>query len=569
MAISFDRYHTYREISDFLQSCASTHPDLCVLESIGKSSEGRDIWMLEVTNRKTGPAAHKSAVYADGNIHAGEVTGCETVLWTISHLLENYGKDVSITSLLDTKAFYFVPRIAVDGAEYYLTTPYMLRSSLRQWPDTCDEKPGLYPEDVDGDGKILTMRVQDPDGGWKVSDKDPRLMIKRRPHELPRTGYYHVYTEGLVKEFDPHLTVKQAPEKHGLDFNRNFPANWAVYTRQRGSGDYPFSEPEMKAVAEFFVSHPNIAVAMAYHTYGGYVLRPFCTKRDDAMDPGDLQIYLAAGEVAQDITGYPCKSIFEWFTSDRKKPSVGSALEWFYETLGIVSFATELWDMRGRAGLKKRPSHEYRTLSNKEREEEELALLRWNDQVMNGSLFINWKKFKHPQLGDVEIGGWEPKFGRQNPPPSLLGEECKKNGLFCISMAAMAPELVIEKVVPVPLGNDLYRVDAVVKNQGYLPSHGTFVALKMNKAETVTAEICLAPETQKSPDGQEIHNSGPVFSELVAGKPEEDLGHLGGRAGGGDHKKKVSWIVKAKAGHPVVITARSGRAGSATKEIRL
>jgi len=104
----------------------------------------------------------------------------------------------------------------------------------------------------------------------------------------------------------------------------------------------------MKAVADFFVSHPNIVLSMSYHTYGGYVLRPFCSQSDTAMDVQDLQIYLAAGEVAEDVTGYPCKSIYQWFTRDQTRPSVGSALEWAYETLGILALATELWDMRGK-----------------------------------------------------------------------------------------------------------------------------------------------------------------------------------------------------------------------------
>lgn len=570
MTISFDRYHTYTEVSDFLHACVLDYPGLCALESIGKSCEGRDIWMLELTNRSTGLASGKPAVYADGNIHAGEVTGCETILWAINHLLKNYGKDSKITYLLDTKAFYFVPRIAVDGSEYYLTTPYMLRSSLRQWPGAFDEKPGLYPEDVDGDGKILTMRVKDPDGGWKVSDKDSRLMIRRRPNEIPRPGtaYYHFYIEGLIKDFDPDVPANRASEKRGLDFNRNFPTNWAVRTRQQGSGDYPFSETETKAVADFIISHPNIVSLMAYHTYGGYVLRPFCAMGDNAMDPRDLKIYLAAGEIAEEVTGYPCKSIFEWFTSDKGRPSVGSALEWTYETLGILSFATELWDMRGRAGVPKKPANAYLTMTGREIEDHELALLRWNDEAMNGRLFVNWRKFRHPQLGDVEIGGWEPKFGMQNPPVELLEEECRKNGLFCLDMASMAPQLALEKAVSIPLENGLYKVEAVVKNQGYLPSHGTFSALKMNKAETVKISICLTPEAGCSPGAEGTCEAAADIS-LIAGKAQEDLGHLGGRAGGGDYKKKVSWVVRGRAGSPVVITVRSGKAGNITQEIRL
>ncbi len=187
---------------------------------------------------------------------------------------------------------------------------------------------------------------------------------------------------------------------------------------------------------------------------------------------------------------------------------------------------------------------------------------------MNGRLFVNWRKFRHPQLGDVEIGGWEPKFGMQNPPVELLEEECRKNGLFCLDMASMAPQLALEKAVSIPLENGLYKVEAVVKNQGYLPSHGTFSALKMNKAETVKISICLTPEAGCSPGAEGTCEAAADIS-LIAGKAQEDLGHLGGRAGGGDYKKKVSWVVRGRAGSPVVITVRSGKAGNITQEIRL
>ena len=559
MTITFDKYHTYQEVENCLRLFVSKYPNLCTLESLGKSFQGRDIWMLEVTNKETGSAKDKPGVYIDGNIHAGEVTACETVLWTIDHLLSSYGTHEEITYLLDVQAFFFVPRIAVDGAEYYLSTPYTVRSSVRQWPEEVDDKPGLYPEDIDGNGKILTMRVKDPDGAWKVSSKDPRLMVRRDPNDMPSQNvfYYDVYREGLIREYDSDLPIKDAPTKYGLDFNRNFPTNWAVRTRQPGSGDYPFSEPEMQCVADFFRTHPNIVVSMSYHTAGGYILRPFCTKRDGTMDPRDLRIYRTLGEIGEDITGYPCKSIFEWFTQDQSRPSVGSALEWFYETLGILSFATELWDLSGRAGLAKRPSHEYRTMSRRQIEEEGLALLRWNDEVMAGQLFVNWQEFDHPQLGKVEIGGWEPKFGRQNPPVRFLEEECRKNGMFAVEIAKSAPRIVIDKVDVEHLQDDLHKIEVYVKNEGYLPTHGAFETLKTNPPGPVKARL-------------EISKDAPQGSlEIVSGKTEQELGHLDGYLLGDDRKKKATWVVRGKSGTIAEVIATSVRAGTARRSVEI
>ena len=79
---------------------------------------------------------------------------------------------------MDKFAVYVVPRISIDGAERYLTTPHSLRSSTRYWP-YAEKLPGFHREDVNNDGEILMMRKEDPLGDWKVSKLDPRIMDKR------------------------------------------------------------------------------------------------------------------------------------------------------------------------------------------------------------------------------------------------------------------------------------------------------------------------------------------------------------------------------------------------------
>ena len=72
-AIPRDRFCRYAELTDLLQQLVRAYPRLAAIESIGKSHEGRDIWLLTVTNTATGPAADKPAFWVDGNIHATEV----------------------------------------------------------------------------------------------------------------------------------------------------------------------------------------------------------------------------------------------------------------------------------------------------------------------------------------------------------------------------------------------------------------------------------------------------------------------------------------------------------------
>ncbi|MGN6757097.1 MAG: M14 family metallopeptidase [Thermomicrobiales bacterium] len=236
LAVAFDRFYRYDDLTAILQQYAATYPALAALASIGKSYEGRDIWCLMITNTATGAHDTKPAQYIDANMHAGEVTGSAAALYTVNELLTKHGSDDLITELVDTRTFYVLPRVNPDGAERYLTTPYMLRSSVRPYPYE-DDQPGLRQEDLDGDGLILQMRVRDPKGEWKVSDKDDRLMLKRGPVERGGT-YYRVYPEGILHEHRG-APVKLAPPKMSLDINRNYPGNWV--TSQAGAGPYPLS----------------------------------------------------------------------------------------------------------------------------------------------------------------------------------------------------------------------------------------------------------------------------------------------------------------------------------------
>jgi hypothetical protein len=103
------------------------------------------------------------------------------------------------------------------------------------------------------------MRIEDPDGAWRVSDKDPRIMRRREPDDFGGT-YYHLISEGIINNWDG-FEVKLAPARWGLDLNRNYPNEWAPEGEQKGAGDYPFSEPETRAEAEFWATHRNIIEA--------------------------------------------------------------------------------------------------------------------------------------------------------------------------------------------------------------------------------------------------------------------------------------------------------------------
>jgi hypothetical protein len=145
---------------------------------------------------------------------------------------------------------------------------------------------GLTIEDVDGDGRMLQMRVPDPHGPYKkhpdrAAPDGPARAGRVRRHLLP------VMPEGTLKNFDG-LQINANRDREGLDLNRNFPAYWRQEFEQLGAGPYPTSEPEVRAMVDFIVKHPNIGAAVSFHTHSGVILRPMGTQSDDDMTPEDL-----------------------------------------------------------------------------------------------------------------------------------------------------------------------------------------------------------------------------------------------------------------------------------------
>jgi murein tripeptide amidase MpaA len=551
MKTNFDAYLRYGELTRALHALAEEHPGLCKVESIGKSYEGREIWLAELTNLKTGSAETKPAFWVDGNTHAGEVTGSMAALYLIEHLLEKHGSEDLPTRLLDEQAFYVLPRLSPDGAERYLTTASTLRATLRPWPEP-EEEPGLHSADVDGDGNILQMRVEDENGEWRASEKDARLMVPRAPDETG-AAYYRLYREGTFKDYDG-FARKIARPLYGLDMNRQYPYHWQAEEEQVGAGPYPLSEPESRAQVDFLLDHKNVFGAHTYHTFCGAILRPYSNRPDDEMPEHDLAVFKALGERGTQITGYPNISVYHDFRYDPKKSITGAFDDWAYDSYGVFAFTIEFWSMARAAGVEVEDFIEF---FRNPPEEASLKMLAWNDRELGGDGFVSWKPFDHPQLGRVELGGWKTKFTAQNPPPKFLRAECEKLTRFVLSHAATAPRLRT-RLETEELSHGLRRIELVVENAGYLPTHVTSIAADKNLARPVEVEIEL-----------------PQGASLVSGEREVELGHLAGRsalAGNrwkspaffeglpSDYASRTVWVVRGEG--PVQVEVRGGRAGT-------
>src|SRR5262245_28907188 len=113
--LMFNHYYDYDEMSAALKKLVAAYPDLLSIQSIGKSFEGRDMWLVTLNNPKTGKDTEKLAMYIDGNIHGNEIQASEVPLYTLWYLTKGFGKIERITKLIDERAFYVLPMVNPDG----------------------------------------------------------------------------------------------------------------------------------------------------------------------------------------------------------------------------------------------------------------------------------------------------------------------------------------------------------------------------------------------------------------------------------------------------------------------
>jgi murein tripeptide amidase MpaA len=558
--VRFDTYYRYEELTRILHAYAEEYPQLVRIESIGKSYEGRDIWLLTLTNFATGPAEEKPALWVDGNIHASEVSPSTACLYLIHRLTREYGSNEKITRCLDTRAFYVCPRVNPDGAEWALADkPKIIRSSTRPYPYDEDPIGGLVVEDIDGDGRMLMMRIPDPNGNWKKHPDEPRLMIRRDPDETDGE-YYRILPEGRFDEpFDPAILTIQ-PKKEGLDLNRNFPAHWRQEYEQQGAGPYPTSEPEVRAIVDFIAKRPNITGGVTFHTWSGVLLRPYSHQPDDAFPAEDLWTYQKIGAKGTEITGYPNISVYHDFKYHPKEYISGVFDDWMYDHMGVFAWTVEIWSPQRQAGI---TDYKFIDWFREHPVEDDLKLLKWSDEALGGRGYVDWYEFEHPQLGRVELGGWDMLYAWRNPPPEFLEKEVALFPDWLVWHLLISPKLEICEATVEPLGDALYKVRLVVQNTGWLPTYITKKALEKKLVRGVVAEIEL-------PDG----------ATLRTGKPREELGQLEGRAykpsavtfwsaDPTDDRAKVEWVVHAPQGGAVRLVARHERAGVARVERQL
>ncbi|XP_052393456.1 carboxypeptidase D isoform X2 [Carassius gibelio] len=114
---SYKGYYNYADMTDRLHRFSQKYAHICSLSSIGKSVEGRELWVTRITTSPTADIPGKPRFKYVGNIHGDEALSRQLLVYLIEYLLTQFGRDVRVTELVNRTDIYIMASMNPDGFE--------------------------------------------------------------------------------------------------------------------------------------------------------------------------------------------------------------------------------------------------------------------------------------------------------------------------------------------------------------------------------------------------------------------------------------------------------------------
>jgi hypothetical protein len=476
------------------------------LVPVGKSRGGREIAAVRISNVEPAPAG-KPAILIVANIDGNQVWTSALAMFEAQELARR-ATEAPVKSLLDSCIVYVIPCANPDAAEHRFATPRSEDNATGPGVDNDrDGRQGEDPaSDVDGDGQILQIRVEDPRGEWIPDPLDARALVKADKNK-GEIGKYRVWTEGRDLDHDERIA-----EDGPLDacVNDNFANDWKDHSP--AAGVFPTDEPETRAFADFLLLHPEIALVVTYGELDNLVDKPKSIGADAPRQqlipqPGviepDANLLAEIGKRYAEITANKTKG---------RGDDAGSFQTWAYVQRGLWSIAIDVWDISLEAPEKKDAEKKDAEKAGDEKKAEEKKAddkkvdekkegdkpaadskdekakddkskddkkdkrelgddgkrLRWLDANGEIARFVAWHEFQHPELGKVEIGGFAP-FARSEPPAAQSREIATKQLDFVLALGPELAHVEISELKAKELGKGVWELKAAVTNRARLP----------------------------------------------------------------------------------------------------
>lgn len=442
-------YQNHTQLSERLKKLSTQYTSLASIQSLAKTITGKDVWALVLSK---GDASKKPAIAIVAGVDGTHLAGTELAVQIAEKMLTNSNKD-TLANLLATRTVYIIPCVNPEAMEQFFGKPKYERTGNASRTD--EDRDGKFDEDpaedLNGDGLISMMRVEDPTGTYMFHKDDARVLVKADPNKGEK-GKYLYLTEGTDNDKDGKFNEDGAG---GVALNKNFTFDFPFFTP--GSGEYPVSENENRGLLDFLYEARNV---YAVFTFGpsnnlteAYKFdRVRATKRivagwlekDCAINEQVAKLYGQAG--IKDLPSLP--------------PSKGDYPSSAYFHYGRLSFSTPGWYM---------PKD---TAKRGATDNDDVRFLRWSKANNIENVFVNWTEVKHPDYPNqkVEVGGLAP-FVKMNPPATLLSASADKHLKFFTTFLQIMPLVEIVNVKTEVLTTGMTRISCDVHNKGMLPTH--------------------------------------------------------------------------------------------------
>lgn len=525
-------YSNHAQLTQRLKTLESSNSNLVKLQSLTKTAGGKDIWLLEIGS---GDRANHPAVAVVGGVEGSHILGTELAVGFAEKLLANAQKD-SIKSLLASTTFYVFANVSPDATEqYFAKVKYERSGNATPTDDDRDGKINEDPfEDLNNDGLISMVRIEDPTGKWITHPADPRIMIQANA-EKGEKGKYVLLTEGIDNDKDDKLNEDG---DGGVHFNKSLTFDPPYFTP--GAGEHPVSELENRAVLDFLFEHFNVFAVL---TFG---------PTNNLAEPWKFDRSKGAGRIPTGITETDSK--YNKLVSELYKKSVkqkdapasgtqkGDFVQWAYFHYGRQSYSTPGWWVpkfeipKDSVSAKK-----YKTNDDKNTD---VDFIRWAEKEQL-DVFTNWQKISHADYPgkNAEAGGFKP-FVKTIPPFKLVSKIVDEHSKFVVALAEAKPEAALVNLKTEALEGGVTRVTVVVQNKGLLPALAD-IGKSNNFIKLVKVNLALAKD-------QTV-----VTGNQVTLLPNLDAGE----------SKELTWLIKGKG--KAVIEAGAPQMGVVKLDVNL
>jgi hypothetical protein len=502
--------------------------DLVQTKSLGESVGGRKLWLVAVGK---GEIDKKPAIAVVGPTDGKLLLGTELSLRMIRSLAKQGSKDDATGKLLERYTFYFLPRPDPDTAQKCFASPLKTPAGNdRRTDDDRDFEVGEDPADeLNGDGFITQMRIEDETGEYIPHPNDSRLLVKADPKKNER-GKYRLLVEGRDSDGDEEYNEDGGD---GVSIDRNFPYQYKPFEPHHG--EHAASEPETRALLDFFYDHPNIAIVFSF-SEDNNLLHPWKPNSDkqkirQAIFPDDASL------LERIATDY--KSVHGGSDPPSAVRESGAFSTWAYFHFGRWSLSSRGWwppkvaadaaeqvkDAEGEEASaktddKQSPDQSQDDKAEDKRAADERNLLRWlAANKIDG--FVPWQAVEHPDFpGNASVGGFKPLAGF-NPLADELDGLADKHLKFVLSLPDYLPTIAVVDAKAESLGSGIHRVSGKVLNRGYLPT------------------VSEMGSTNEQPYPLQFAIELPKGALLIQGSARERLKRLES----GKHLEKI-WIVR-------------------------